>query len=61
MFEPSTMTRATAIRFAATSAAVVFAGADGMAEFAGIIFQPLPWAGVIVGVTVLVWWRELTR
>jgi hypothetical protein len=55
------MTRATAIRFAAMSAVLIFGLADGLALFAGIPFPPIQWAGVVVGVTVLTWWRELAQ
>jgi hypothetical protein len=51
--------RSEAIRRASFSAVVIFALAAELAQLIGMRFPPVQWAGIVAGVTILVWRREL--
>jgi hypothetical protein len=48
-----------AIPRASFSAILIFIIVSMMARIAGMRFPPAQWAGIVVGVTMLVWRREL--
>jgi len=53
--------RSDAIRLSALSAVIIFGLAAGMARLAGIAFPPAQWAGLVAGVHLLIWRRELAQ
>jgi hypothetical protein len=53
------LSRPEAIRRASISAVVIFGLAAELAQLFGMKFPPGQWAGIVVGVTLLVWRREL--
>ncbi len=56
---PAAVSRSTAVRRAALSATLIFGLVAAVARIGGEPFPPLPWAGIVIGVTMLVWSREL--
>ena len=51
--------RSWAIPRASFSAILMFGLVAGMSRMAGMRFPPPQWAGIVIGVTMLVWRREL--
>ena len=51
--------RSWAIPRASLSAILMFIMVSMMARVAGVRFPPAQWAGIVIGVTMLVWRREL--
>jgi hypothetical protein len=58
---PSGLSRSAAIQRATLSAVVMFGLAAALAQHIGMIFPPVQWAGIVIGVTILVWRNELLR
>ncbi len=56
---PAVVSRLTAVRRASFSATAIFGLVAALARIGGEPFPPLPWAGIVIGVTILVWRREL--
>ena len=59
MIVSTVRSRAWAIPRASFSAVLIFIIVSRMARTAGIGFPPAQWAGIVIGVTMLVWRREL--
>ena len=53
------LTKSMAIQRASLSAVVIFCSAAAIAGHIGMRFPPLEWAGIVIGVTILVWRRPL--
>ena len=56
---PAVLSRSTALRRASVSATLIFGLVAALARMGGAPFPPVQWAGIVIGVTMLVWSREL--
>jgi len=56
---PAVLPRSTALRRASFSVVLIFSLVSALARMGGMRFPPAQWAGIVIGVTMLVWRREL--
>ncbi len=56
---PAVISRSAAVRRASFSATAMFGVVAVLARIGGEPFPPLQWAGIVIGITMLVWSREL--